>query len=124
MDNKIKLLLVEDSQEIRQLLLQLFEAKGFEVDSARDGLEASNKLLEQFDAIILDLHMPNMDGKQFLNFLRNEKHLSTPVIMFTSHERDGLEAELLEAGAQKLIVKPARIEVLIKEVMDCLASKQ
>jgi len=124
MNNKIKVLLVEDSEEICNLLQFVFEAKGFEVDSARDGVEATDKALEKFDAIILDLQMPNMDGKQFLHVLREEKDLSIPVIMFTSHERDGLEEELLEAGAQKGIIKPAKAEILIKAVSDCLASKK
>jgi len=123
MSKQIKILLVEDSEEIRELLQFVFEAKGFEIDSATDGRDAANKPLEEFDAIILDLHMPNMDGMQFLQVLRKEKALSTPVLMFTSHDEDGIEAELLEAGAHKLINKPARAERLIQEVLILLENK-
>ncbi len=122
MSDQIKILLVEDSEEIRDLLRFVFEARGFEIDSAQDGVDASSKELEQFDVIILDLQMPNMDGKQFLHLLRKERGLSIPVIMFTSHEQGGLEAELLESGANKLIAKPARADVLIKEVLSIMQS--
>lgn len=117
MDRPIKLLLVEDSEEIRDLLRFVFEAQGFSVECASDGADALTLDLSSFDVIILDLQMPNMDGKEFLRISRHERALETPIIMFTSHERDGLEEELMKEGANSVLAKPARAERLIREVL-------
>ena len=123
LDKQYKILLIDDSEEIRELLRFVFEAKGFEVEESNDGADAISKPLETFDAILLDLQMPNMDGKQFLSVLRKNKNLTVPVVMFTNHEKKGLESELLAAGANKVLMKPARAELLIQEVLDVIENK-
>ncbi len=115
-----RILVVEDSEEIRDLLRFVFEVKGHLIEVANDGLNALSMPLNEFDAIILDLQMPNMDGKQFLHSLRKEMSLQTPVVMFTTHERDGLKDELIKAGANRLIFKPARAERLLEEVLNTI----
>jgi len=123
MDQQAKLLLVEDSEEIRGLLRFIFEAQGYTVTCAEDGAQALTFNLESIELIILDLQMPNMDGMQFMQVVRQERSLSTPIIMFTSHEREGLREELIDAGANSVLIKPARAKRLIREVQSLLGDK-
>ena len=111
-----RLLLIEDSIEIQDLLRFVFQANGFQVDVANDGLEALEKNLNDYDILLLDLQMPNMDGRSFLKVVRQTQGLTVPILMFTSHIKEGLHAELIEAGANNVITKPARGQKLITEV--------
>ncbi|MBX2848679.1 MAG: response regulator transcription factor [Acidiferrobacterales bacterium] len=117
MTNSPKILIVEDSKDIRDLLEFVFQEKGFHVECAEDGLDAhDNKALREFDMFLMDLQMPNMDGKQLLTRLRKDMEIDKPVLFFTSHASDQTIAELKEAGANKIINKPARAHKLVEEV--------
>jgi two-component system chemotaxis response regulator CheB len=104
----IKLLVVDDSALMRRLLTDLFAAaEDFEVESARDGLEAIKKLSTFLpDVITLDIHMPGMDGLACLDRIMLER--PTPVVMVSSLTAEGAE-ETLEAmalGAVDFCTKP------------------
>ncbi len=104
----IKLLLVDDSALMRKLLGRIFGAEAdCDIRFARNGIEAVEQNRSfQPDVITLDVHMPEMDGLSCLNRIMLER--PCPVVMVSSHTREGAEAtlEALRLGAVDFIAKP------------------
>lgn len=107
------LLIVEDDAIIAGNLFAFFEKRGFVVDAAYDGRTALHRLATAaFDAIVLDVGLPGVDGFAVLHRLRNELGLATPVLMLTA--RDDIDDKLtgFEHGADDYVTKPfALVEV-------------
>jgi two-component system chemotaxis response regulator CheY len=103
-----KMLTVDDSQSVRKLVKFTLKAKGFQVSSACDGLEALDLLKqEEFDAIILDINMPRMNGLEFLKQIKaNDQYASIPVIMLTTEGQDDDKDKAVALGATAYMVKP------------------
>jgi DNA-binding response OmpR family regulator len=116
------ILIVEDHMAIAEMVGEFLEARGYEVDFARDGADALRLTAENtYDAIILDRTLPRLDGLDVCRRIRAEQRRSTPVLMLTA--RDTLDDKVtgLEAGADDYLTKPfaiqeleARIAVLIR----------
>jgi DNA-binding response OmpR family regulator len=116
------ILLVEDHQELAETVGDFLEAQNYAVDFAGDGLLAMHLAVTQpFDAIVLDVMLPGLDGISVCKRLRKDAQLTTPIIMLTA--RDQLEDKLtgFDVGADDYLVKPfdmpelvARIEALIR----------
>ncbi len=107
------ILLIEDHQDIAELVGSCLEAAGYVVDYAVDGVTGLHLAVSQdFDAIILDLMLPGMDGLEVCRNLRGEAGKDTPLLMLTA--RDTLEDKIagLDAGADDYLVKPFEIEEL------------
>ena len=107
------LLLIEDHSEISQMLISYFEGRGFTVDYAADGLTGMHLAVSnRYDAIVLDLSLPGIDGISICEKLRHEARDSTPVIMLTA--RDTLQDKVLglTSGADDYLVKPFAIAEL------------
>lgn len=103
----MKILVVEDNIEIAQNICDYLQLQNHIVDCTQNGLHALSMLQEQtFDAIILDIMLPGMDGLALCQTLRHKLHLNTPVIMLTA--RDSLNDKLtgFEVGADDYLVKP------------------
>lgn len=115
-------LIIEDNRTLAQTVGAYLEAKGIEVDYAVDGAEGFRLATEnRYDAIILDGHLPRMDGLQVVQQLRGDARVTTPIIMVTG--RDTLEDKLvgLEAGVDDFLTKPfatqeleARLNAIIR----------
>ena len=115
-------LLVEDHKALAETVGTYLEAQNYTVDYAGDGLTALHlAVTEQYDAVILDLNLPGIDGIEVCRKLREEAHRSTPIIMLTA--RDTLDDKLsgFDVGADDYLVKPfelpelaVRIEALIR----------
>jgi DNA-binding response OmpR family regulator len=117
----MNILLIEDNRDLATNLFDYFEAKGYAMDLAADGISglhfaASNT----YDAIILDVMLPGMDGLTLCKRLR-EAGKQTPILMLTA--RDSLDDKIagLEAGADDYLVKPfalrevdARLHALVR----------
>ena len=107
-----KILLVDDDDALRESLaeqLQLHEE--FATTTASSGaaaLEAVNQ--DYFDAIVLDVGLPDMDGREVCRLMRRNG-VKAPVIMLTGHDTDA--DEILDAGANDYITKPFRLNVLL-----------
>ena len=102
------ILICEDSFTTRELERSIFEAAGYEVETANDGAQGLAKLKEGLavDAIVTDVQMPNMTGFQLTRAIKNDPALQDiPVIIVTSLERDEEKAEGVEAGADAYITK-------------------
>ncbi len=104
----IKVLVVDDSALVRKLFSQVFASEpGFDVEVARDGVEALEKLgVFDPDVITLDIHMPQMDGLACLDRIMVER--PRPVVMVSSLTADGADVtlEALRLGAVDFIAKP------------------
>lgn len=106
-DIKQRILLAEDSIATRTQEKRILEAAGYEVVPAVDGLDAFNKLRgEQFDAIVSDVQMPNLDGLQLTARVRqNSRYAELPIILVTSLATDEDRRRGADAGANAYITK-------------------
>lgn len=106
----MRVLIIEDNRDLASNLFDFLEAKGHVVDAAGDGITGMHlALVNQYDAIVLDLMLPGMDGITLCRKLREEGGKTTPVLMITA--RDSLDDKIagLEAGADDYLVKPAEL---------------
>jgi DNA-binding response OmpR family regulator len=107
------ILLIEDHHDIAAMVCDHLEYRGYEVDYAADGITGLHLAVTgEFDAIILDLMLPGMDGLDICRRYRNEAGGSKPILMLTA--RDTLEDKVagLDAGADDYLVKPFDMEEL------------
>jgi DNA-binding response OmpR family regulator len=106
-------LVVEDNRNISEMVGEYLESRGFEVDYANDGVDGYRLAVENsYDALVLDLMLPRMDGLEVCRRLREEARKSTPVLMLTA--RDTLDDKLtgLGNGADDYLTKPFAIQEL------------
>ncbi len=106
----MRVLIIEDNRDLASNMFDFLEAKGHVVDAAGDGITGLHlALVNHYDAIVLDLMLPGMDGITLCRKLREEGNKDTPILMITA--RDSLEDKIagLEAGADDYLVKPAEL---------------
>ena len=115
-----RILTVDDSKAIRMIVSKQVTELGFEVDEAEDGLIGLDKLEElEYDLVILDVTMPNLDGPGMLNKMR-EKGNKTPVLMLTSESKKSIMVDVMKAGIEDYILKPFKPEELKAKVLKVL----
>lgn len=109
------ILIVDDSNAIRQSISFLLEQVGYRVTQAEDGALAVKKLeAASFDLVISDVNMPNMDGIELTKFIRKTPpHQFTPVLVLTTESQADKMQEGKAAGATGWIVKPFEQEKLL-----------
>lgn len=103
----MRILIIEDDQAIAANLYDFLESRGHRADAALDGITGFRLASTQpFDAILLDLKLPNLDGLTLCYKLRHECQIDVPILMLTA--RDTLEDKLtgFENGADDYLVKP------------------
>ncbi len=106
MEETVTLLVVDDEERIRRLLNMYLTREGYEIHEAVDGADALEKAqLTNYDCILLDVMMPEKDGLQVIEELR-EKKVMTPVIMLTAKGEEADRVAGFEFGADDYIVKP------------------
>lgn len=112
------ILVVDDSETVRQVLQMTLANAGFDVVEAEDGVDALNKLSGgPVDMLITDLNMPNMDGLELIKKVRKEgAYRFTPIVMLTTESSEEKKLAGREAGASGWIVKPFKPEQLLKVV--------
>jgi two-component system, cell cycle response regulator DivK len=120
--SSVRVLIVEDFADARQLYLELLEYYGFEVHSAADGvtgLSMAKSLLP--DAILLDLALPGIDGFALLTAVRNHPATAeTPVLIVTAHAEPEVHARAKACGATAILLKPGLPEDLVRELRGVL----
>jgi len=101
-------LIVEDSISTRKSLAQYMSDLGFKVETAKDGVEAIDKIQKHVPALILtDLEMPRMNGLELTDHLRGiETTAETPIIMITSRATDKHKQEAINRGVNEYLTKP------------------
>jgi two-component system OmpR family response regulator len=106
----MKALLVEDDATMAMLTRQVLEQEGFAVDHASTGTEGETlALVNEYDAIILDLVLPDRNGLSILQALRKEGR-TTPVIVLTGNQESSTTVRALDAGADDYVTKPIVID--------------
>lgn len=118
-----KVLLVDDEKDFIEALAARMESRGMLVStstSAKDAILRVNE--ESFDAIVLDLQMPEMDGLETLAVLK-KKNPALQIILLTGHATVEKGIEAMKLGAMDLIEKPADIEVLTEKIKKARARK-
>ena len=112
-----KVLIVEDNPDSRNYLAALLRVKGFEVDTAEDGLEGMRHALAGHpDVIISDISMPRVDGIQMLRALRKSPECgSTPIVAVSAYGSGKLE-DAAKAGADYTLRKPLNCDLLLKAI--------
>jgi two-component system chemotaxis response regulator CheY len=118
-----KILAVEDSQAIRQMLMDFLTTYGYEVVTASDGVEALERLNEAtVDMVLTDLIMPNMDGLVLAQMIRRQPRFSTlPIVMLTTQDLENLRDAGREAGVNAWLVKPFKPDELLDVIMVALS---
>lgn len=114
------ILVIEDNEDLAANICEFLGAKGYTVETATDGVTGLHlAVVNNFDAVVLDLMLPGIDGLSLCQRLRNEAQSQTPVLMLTA--RDTIEDKLagFESGADDYLIKPfslleleARLSVL------------
>lgn len=117
-------LVVDDALTVRNTLQQLVEDAGFHVETARDGMDALDKLRTFTPRVVLtDLEMPNMNGVELTMSLRNrEDTKKVPIIMITSRSQDKHRELAQHAGVDAYITKPYNEGELLKLIRQAVAA--
>jgi len=103
-----KILVVDDSPVARSFHINILKTSGYLAEGAGDGIEALEKALgKNFDLILSDINMPNMDGLTFIGKYR-ENERETPVIVISTQEEATQKMKGYEAGADLYLVKPVK----------------
>ena len=121
-----RILIVEDTRDTRALLKAVFEAEGYEVLEAADGIEAVEVALAELpDAIIMDMSLPRIDGNTAVKLIRREPALrSTPVIACTAYNQWEWRGKSIVAGCDAFVTKPIDFAQLRSTLAELLASRR
>ncbi len=107
-ENPLEIMVVDDSVSIRQVVTRLMEEQGWKTHTAKDGIDALEKLRDfRPDIIVLDIEMPRMNGYEFLSAIRAEPaYKKIPVVMLTSRTTAKHRDRAISLGVRGFIVKP------------------
>ena len=115
----VQVLIIEDDDRIRPLLMRSLDQRGYAVDSAVNGMDGLQRAVStRPDLVILDLGLPDVDGTQVLSMLRAVSDV--PVIVATARDDDPSLVGCLDAGADDYVVKPyttTQLEARIRAVL-------
>ena len=119
-----KILIVEDEQHIADGLRFNLEAEGFEIELAADGKIALDILQAQsFDAIVLDVMLPEVDGFAVAKRLREAENF-TPILMLTARSRPEDVLDGFEAGADDYLPKPFELQIFLARLNGLLRRRE
>ncbi len=115
--SRIRVLIVDDEKEFRQLFVKRFSLRNLDVDSAGSGKEALEALgRKTFDVVVLDVRMPGMDGIETLKEIK-KRHPGIEVIMLTGHGSVKSGIEGMSHGAFDYVLKPFKIDDLLERIL-------
>jgi two-component system chemotaxis response regulator CheY len=118
------ILVIDDSDTLRQQVRQTLLGAGYEVAEASDGLDGLEKIRasKELSLVLCDINMPRMNGLEMLLALQRDG-VKIPIIMLTTEGQPALIQRAREAGAKGWIVKPFKAELLIAAVVKLLTPK-
>lgn len=112
---KERILVVEDDYDIQELLQNFLEADGYEIESARDGIEAIDFFhKKQFDLILLDIMLPKIDGYAVCELIRKES--AVPIVLVTALDDEEDQIRGLDLQADDYITKPFSMPILLRKI--------
>jgi CheY-like chemotaxis protein len=115
----MKILIVDDSHDITDLLVKVLTTVGHEVVSAESGKEGLDRMEnDRFDAVFLDIAMPDFTGLDVIDRLVQSGRIrDSPVVLFTASSiTDAEVGELVKKGVHSCLRKPVRIETLFEKI--------
>ena len=115
---KVKVLVVDDSVTVRKVASRVLQRNGFDVEVAKDGVDALTKLQDFIpDVILLDIEMPRMDGFEFATRVRHDDRVqNVPIIMITSRTGDKHRERAEGIGVNEFMGKPFQEEELLNAI--------
>ncbi len=115
-------MVVDDSITMRKVTSRVLERADMDVITAKDGLDALEKLQESVpDLMLLDIEMPRMDGYELATYMRNDARTKgVPIIMITSRTGEKHRQRALEIGVERYLGKPYQEEELLRQVHEIL----
>jgi chemosensory pili system protein ChpA (sensor histidine kinase/response regulator) len=118
-------LVVDDSLTVRKITTRLLTREGFRVDSAKDGVDALERMHDLTpDVVLLDVDMPRMDGFELARVMRSDERLkSVPIIMITSRTADKHRNHALEIGVNVYLGKPYQEQQLLDAIAEQLGQE-
>ncbi len=117
-------LVVEDDPAIRRLVTMVLKRQGYRLEAASDGVEAVLKLgVSDYDVIVLDLMMPNLDGFTFLRTIAENQPERLRKVIVTSAASPAVIRERMAEGPFQMLPKPFDIHELVDAVQSCIASQ-
>lgn len=116
-----RVLLVEDHRALAETILDFLQTVGFETDYAADGLTGLHLACHHhYDLIVLDVMLPGLNGFELCARLRNEKAITTPVLMLTARDQLQDKLEGFQHGADDYLVKPFDLPELVARLVALL----
>jgi len=115
-----RVLVVDDDRDIRDVLSEMLDVEGFDVETAVNGREALGRLgAHKADVLVTDLMMPVMDGWALVAAARSRPRLRRmPIVVITAH------AGSIVPGADRIVTKPFDIDVLVSAVREAAETRQ
>ena len=120
-----KILVVDDNEDGRELVVKILKNRGYQMIEAVDGEEALEKASAECpDLILLDISIPKLDGYEVTRRLKSQvKFKDTPIIALTAHAMKGDREKAMEAGCDGYISKPIDIHELPDQIKSYLKNK-
>ncbi|HZV47908.1 MAG TPA: response regulator [Thermodesulfovibrionales bacterium] len=121
-----KVLIVEDNEDNRELVVKVLKNKGYITVEAEDGEEAIEKAVsEKPDLILLDISIPKLDGYEVAKRLKSlEEFKEIPIVAFTAHAMKGDREKVIAAGFEGYISKPVNIRELPNQIRSFIRGKR
>src|SRR5262249_55006074 len=114
-----RILIVDDDPQIRRVMRVTLTGQGYEVDDAKTGELALEKLREQrFDLVMLDMNMPGMDGVETCRLIRAQSEVA--IVMLTVRDDEADKVAALDAGADDYVTKPFSPSELLARIRAAL----
>jgi chemosensory pili system protein ChpA (sensor histidine kinase/response regulator) len=119
-------MVVDDSVTMRKVTGRVLERHNFEVGTAKDGIDALERMVERVpDLMLLDIEMPRMDGYELATAMKADARLrNVPIIMITSRTGEKHRQRAFEIGVQRYLGKPYQEHELLRNVFELLAQEQ
>ena len=119
-----KVLIVDDEKDFLDIMAERMGARGMAVSTATSAENAIKMVLkEDYDAVIMDLMMPEMDGFKALKLFKETKP-DVPIILLTANLTEEKCIEAIKMGAMDVIEKPADLNLLTQKIKDAKARKK
>ncbi|MFH1702182.1 MAG: response regulator [Nitrospirota bacterium] len=120
-----KILVVDDNNDSRELVVKVLKNQGYEMIEAIDGEEALEKAMsEKPDLILMDISIPKLNGYEVTKRLKSlEEGKEIPVVALTAHAMKGDRAKAIEAGCEGYISKPINVRELPAQVKSYMRGK-
>mgnify|MGYP001248006797 FL=1 len=116
---KTSILVVDDHPAIRSTMLDILEEEGFSAEQAVNGKEALSKCLEnEYDFVLMDVQMPELNGIQVLAKIRDSKQTQSKFIFFSAYSVPELEEQAVALGSYAFLRKPIQVEKIIDLIRD------